>query len=233
MLPTHYTPHSYERLAALHRDNDLVGLRFWLVIGSFIVAATLSNIAHKVARWTKCRSTIRQRRWSPSPRVSLKHLPLATLALWRRETRRHSVIADALHLGNHGTAMLIVCYFALNASLAFLKTAGDIDWQAHHCARLCFANLPLVIGLASKNNARINIVATSDELTLEQLLSMLTGIPYGSFAILHRWAGRTVLLLALVHASGRTYVNVPSVERGYKDWVPIKCAFTSLCHETT
>lgn len=29
---------------------------------------------------------------------------------------------------------------------------GSIDFMAHHSARLVFANLPLVIGLASKNN---------------------------------------------------------------------------------
>lgn len=72
--------------------------------------------------------------------------------------------------------------------------------------------MPLVIGLASKNN----------------VISKLTGIQYGSFGVLHRWAGRLCLLLAIIHAIGRTYVNVPSVERGYKDWVPIKWCVHAL-----
>ena len=35
-----------------------------------------------------------------------------------------------------------------------------IDWFAHHAAKLTYANLPLVIGLAGKNNVR----PTSDDL---------------------------------------------------------------------
>ena len=47
---------------------------------------------------------------------------------------------------------IILAYFAFNLLLTFLGGMGDISWQAHHAARLCYANLPLIIGLASKNN---------------------------------------------------------------------------------
>lgn len=51
-----------------------------------------------------------------------------------------------------GQLFLIFVYLLLNFLLIFLGTEGDIDWQAHHAARLTYANIPLVIGLAGKNN---------------------------------------------------------------------------------
>lgn len=60
------------------------------------------------------------------------------------------------------------------------------------------SNLPLVIGLAGKNN----------------VLSFLTGFAYESLNVLHRWSARFVIITSVIHIAGRIYVNVPSADPG-------------------
>lgn len=90
---------------------------------------------------------------------------------------------------------MILAYLAFNLALTFAGAHRDISWQAHHAARLIYANLPLVIGLTSKNN----------------LVSYLTGFTYESLNIFHRWCARTIIALSLVHVIGRIYINDPPV----------------------
>jgi hypothetical protein len=78
------------------------------------------------------------------------------------------------------------------------QSVDDIDWVAHHSARLVYANLPLVIGLAGKNN----------------VLSLLTGFAYESLNVLHRWSARFIIVQSVIHIAGRIHVNVPSVDPG-------------------
>lgn len=85
------------------------------------------------------------------------------------------------------------------ASINLISAYGDIDWQAHHAARLVFANLPLTIGLASKNN----------------VISYMTGFSYESLNVLHRWSARMILILSYIHVGGRVYVNVPSTDPSF------------------
>ena len=58
--------------------------------------------------------------------------------------------------------------------------------------------MPLIIGLAGKNN----------------LIQFVTGFSYEGLNLFHRWAGRLVLALAAVHIVGRVYVNVPNIQLG-------------------
>lgn len=94
---------------------------------------------------------------------------------------------------------LITAYITLNLLLIFLGADGDIDWQAHHAARLTYANIPLVIGLAGKNN----------------VLSKLTGFAYESLNVLHRWSARFIIVSSAIHVGGRLYVSMVNESR---DW---------------
>ena len=100
-------------------------------------------------------------------------------------------IANWFNLGNVGQLTLITTYALLNFLLIFLGAKGDIDWQAHHAARLTYANIPLVIGLAGKNN----------------VLSKLTGFAYESLNVLHRWSARWLIITSAIHVGGRIYVS--------------------------
>ncbi|KII86617.1 hypothetical protein PLICRDRAFT_261819 [Plicaturopsis crispa FD-325 SS-3] len=110
--------------------------------------------------------------------------------------------------GNVATLLLIVGYIALNIALIFGGPGGtDIDWIAHHCARLTFANLPILIGLTSKNN----------------ILSYATGFSYESLNVLHRWCARMIMAFTVIHVAGRVHVNEPTTDvrragTGYVRW---------------
>lgn len=91
-----------------------------------------------------------------------------------------------------GQLSLIASYVVLNLLLVLLGANGDINWQAHHAGRLTYANIPLVIGLAGKNN----------------VISKLTGFAYESLNVLHRWSARMIILLATIHIGGRIHVRV-------------------------
>jgi len=114
---------------------------------------------------------------------------------WHGPTDPTRQIAEFFFLGDLGQLLLIAVYLTLNLLLILLGAAGDIDWQAHHAARLTYANLPLVIGLAGKNN----------------VLSKVTGFAYESLNVLHRWSARFVLVSSAIHIGGRIYVSRESL----------------------
>lgn len=68
--------------------------------------------------------------------------------------------------------------------------------MAHHAARLTYVNIPLVIGLASKNNT----------------LAFLTGISYESLNVYHRAISRLIFALSFIHVFGRVYINYPPID---------------------
>lgn len=100
-------------------------------------------------------------------------------------------IAEFFFLGDLGQLFLLMIYLLLNFLLIFLGTESDIDWMAHHAAKLTYANMPLVIGLAGKNN----------------VLSKLTGFAYESLNVLHRWSARFVIISSAIHIGGRIHVS--------------------------
>jgi len=118
-------------------------------------------------------------------------------SIWRKHSIRQSSngekfsLAAFLHFGNFGQLILIATYLLLNLLFLFLHTNNDIDWIAHHAAILVYANIPLIIGLCSKNN----------------ILSKLTGFAYESLNVLHRWSARVVIVLSFIHVGGRIRVS--------------------------
>ncbi|GAA95440.1 uncharacterized protein L969DRAFT_614835 [Mixia osmundae IAM 14324] len=152
----------------------------------------------------------------------LPHLAKATLAIWRKYATRKHWLATQLHLQSTGQLLLIVAYIGLNVGLVLGGAKGDIDWRSHHAARLANANLPLVIGLASKNN----------------VLAYLTGFSYHVLNAIHRWSARLVIILSLIHIGGRSYVNVPRVAptgpgQAYIVWGIVATLLLAILHFTS
>lgn len=104
-----------------------------------------------------------------------RHLGTAAVALYRKATVNQPVWLEKLCLGRFDTVILITTYLTLNLGLLFGRQTDPVrvhggrrtsdgpcqDWIAHHGAMLCFANLPLVIGLSAKNS----------------VITLITGIP--------------------------------------------------------
>ena len=137
---------------------------------------------------------LRNRSHPKAGTIRLRWLLSGWLAFWTKYTIKYSKIADYVYLGRVSQLGIVLFYLLLNFLCIFLGTNNDIDWMAHHSARLVYAQMPIIIGLAGKNN----------------VLSFLTGFAYENLNVFHRWAGRCVILFSAIHIGGRIYVNVPS-----------------------
>ncbi|KAL7411008.1 hypothetical protein BDY24DRAFT_417348 [Mrakia frigida] len=65
---------------------------------------------------------------------------------------------------------------------------SQASMYANRCGRLAFAQMPLIVGLASKNN----------------VISFVTGISYEKLNFLHRSSSRACLILSWAHSIGRS-----------------------------
>ena len=194
-----YTP---DQLHYLVEFNEYVGAYLWVGLFAVIAIATALNLyskSHSIRR----RFVIKRWIISGIPPVKgcsrtgkgcTRWVPATFLALFRKWTIRKGKYASIVHFTNLGQVSLVLGYITLNLALCFGGALGDISWQAHHAARLSFANLPLVIGFASKNN----------------FFSYMTGFSYESLNVLHRWSARMVFFLSVIHVAGRIYINQPS-----------------------
>ncbi|PWN53210.1 hypothetical protein IE53DRAFT_384319 [Violaceomyces palustris] len=115
----------------------------------------------------------------------------AIMALFRIFLGQTNSLVERLRFPSFGSLLLLVFYATINVSLILFGSQYDIDFMAHHSARLVIGNIPLVIGLASKNN----------------VISILTGFSYTSLSLLHRWCARLCLCLALFHTFARVWVG--------------------------
>jgi ferric-chelate reductase len=134
-------------------------------------------------------------------------VPSCLISILRKWTIRKSPVLSRLYIANVAQLIVLALYFGLNIGLMLGGAHNDISWVAHHAARLACANLPLVIGLASKNN----------------FVSYATGLSCQSLNVFHRWSARMVFLLSLVHVGGRIHIAEPSVStsgagQGYIRW---------------
>jgi len=86
-----------------------------------------------------------------------------------------------------GTILLILSYLAFVLALEF--TNNNVSGAQHdqalsvRAAWLAIAQVPLIVLLVGKNN----------------LISMMTGVSHERLNVLHRWAARTMLLMAIFH----------------------------------
>ncbi|ORY41817.1 hypothetical protein BCR35DRAFT_336414 [Leucosporidium creatinivorum] len=219
---THQPAWTPEQLVSLTRYN--LHVQYYLYIGVAVLLAFFGGInvlSRLLNRW----SVRRYHSLHPSPRrvrrtgeTSLACLPSAALASWRKATYRRGQLVQLLGLGSSAQLAAVATYAALNFGLAFSGAYGHPDYQAHHCARLCYANLPILVGLASKE---LGVVGWA------------TGLSSATLNTLHRWAARIVFFLATYHLFGRAYTNVPQLNpsapgMGYQGWGIAGYVFWSL-----
>ncbi|GAA6055210.1 hypothetical protein JCM3770_000716 [Rhodotorula araucariae] len=137
-----------------------------------------------------------------------RFLASAALASWRKWVYRRSQAVVWMGLGSAAQLWVVLGYITVTIGIAMSGAYGHPDYQAHHCARLCFAHIPLLIAFASKDLG---------------ILRWVTGCSPSTLTAMHRWMGRTVFFLACYHAFGRIYVNVPTIDpslqgMGYQGW---------------
>ena len=194
-------PHDAQQLADIYRYNHRVPLYLWLVLLIVLGSASALNawvILHGYRRRKLAGHCARTRfeavkGCSRTNKACTRWVPAAFISVFRKYSIRESLLARAVGMTNLGQLALLVLYLAINLGLCLGGPYAEISWQAHHAARLSYANLPLVIGLASKNN----------------LIAYATGVPYESLNVFHRWSARLVFLLVTIHIAGRAFVQEP------------------------
>ncbi|GAA5958339.1 hypothetical protein JCM3765_004799 [Sporobolomyces pararoseus] len=130
---------------------------------------------------------------------------LASLSVYRKWTYRRSILLQIVGIDSAAQGTVILGYFIVTFSMAISGAYGQFDYIAHHCARLCFATIPLLVGLASRE---LGVIA------------WITGLHSTTLISLHRWIGRSVIILAGVHVAGRLYTNSPKInlKLAYQAW---------------
>ncbi|GAA5930198.1 ferric reductase family protein [Sporobolomyces koalae] len=191
-----------DELRHLQWFNSNVQYFFYAALGGFVVILASINGVH---RWITSKISRRRRRDTDSP-PSVIHLGYnAAVASYRKWTYRRSYLLELLGIASAGQAAVIFGYLTITLSLTVTGARGHWDYMAHHAARLCFAHVPLLIALASRE---LGIIA------------WITGLHSATLTSLHRWMGRTSILLAIFHVSGRVYTAAPAINLkiGYQAW---------------
>lgn len=207
-------PYTPNELQTLYDYNHLVPLYLWSGLITLLGSAGAINAAQLWHGRRRRRLaghyalTLQQamKGCSRTGKKCTRWLAATILSIFRKYSIRESRIAHSIGMMNLGQVLLIICYFAFNLGLCLGGAYRDISWQAHHAARLCSASLPLLIGLASKNN----------------LISYLTGYTYESLNVFHRWIARIIFLLATIHIAGRVHAQDPPTTTHGKGQVYIR-----------
>ncbi|BGP17665.1 ferric-chelate reductase Frp1 [Rhodosporidiobolus nylandii] len=99
------------------------------------------------------------RRWhtlSPGPAnngrsmSTLACFPSAVLAAYRKWTYRRNQVVVWLGFGSAAQLSVFLSYLAITLSLVYCGALGHPDYSAHHAARLTYAHIPILVGLANK-----------------------------------------------------------------------------------
>ncbi|EJU06370.1 hypothetical protein DACRYDRAFT_13052 [Dacryopinax primogenitus] len=131
---------------------------------------------------------------------SHRHLLSAISTLWNRIFYRFTLPTsmDGVHRVNLAEAIFCGGYLTACLMFGFINNQSGPNSFANRLGWLAMAQTPFVVGLAGKNN----------------VISYLTGIGPERLSILHRTAGRAVLILCLSHAF--TWVSIgPSPAHTY------------------
>lgn len=149
ILQTHYVPRSVQTYIKLNQYNLYLGTLLWIPLLSLVLVLSVFNLSIILYSRLKLSTTDHDLAF---PTRKINHIGPFIQSLYRKYLLRKTSLTHTLHLKSNLQLILILSYFGYNILLILLKTKWDIDWLAHHAARMVFANLPLVIGLASKNN---------------------------------------------------------------------------------
>ncbi|BGP09389.1 ferric-chelate reductase Frp1 [Rhodotorula toruloides] len=195
MRATHAPTYTDEQLAYLDWYNSHVQAFFYAGLFSYVLLLGLANFLSRLlsAAFVRRFHTLHP---SPIDQKGLVRLFSACVASWRKCTYRRSQLVVWVGLGSAAQLFVLLGYLAMTFSIAFSGAYGYPDYQAHHCARLAYAHVPIFVGLASREAG---------------VLAWLTGFSPSTLLNMHRWMARTVFFLVCCHIGGRVYTNVPTV----------------------
>ncbi|GAA5916010.1 hypothetical protein JCM6882_003496 [Rhodosporidiobolus microsporus] len=201
--------------APTYTDDELAYLtRYNLDIQLYWYAGILSMIvAFGVLNWTSrilSAAFIRRFNSLHPAKASGRSYFSGAVAVYRKWAYRRNQVVVFLGFGSAAQFFVFLSYSAITLSLVFSGTLGKgwADYSAHHAARLTYAHLPVLVGLASKDLG---------------VISWLTGFSPATLNAFHRWMARMTFFLACWHVFGRFYVNLPTIapsRRGlvYQAW---------------
>lgn len=169
--------YSEQEVIRLIRYNEYVQVYLLGPLLALLLGATAINFIGKylsyLRRGTAARFIGKERPSAACSRTGVgctRWIPSTVLAILRKLGCRKSRIAGYFGMSAWGETAVIALYWIANlilvvcgGKLVFLlhskqeppidyssTASGSIDFMAHHAARLALANLPLMIGLASK-----------------------------------------------------------------------------------
>ncbi|RXK42506.1 hypothetical protein M231_00060 [Tremella mesenterica] len=112
---------------------------------------------------------------------------IATMAIWEKWMYVRTLPKWLFGWKSLSEIVWTVMYFAIALGLGMKDiTLKPVNWS-NQMGILAFAQTPLIVGLASKNN----------------VISFLTGIPYQHLNYLHRASGRLAFACSWAHMAGR------------------------------
>ena len=181
MVHEHRPVYSPEELTRILHYNKYVQVYLWAAIVAFAIVLVLANALGQFLSYLRRTYAARFVNGGTRPSAACsrtgigctKWVPGTMLATLRKVTVRKSAVAEAVGMSSMGEIIVIestgpsTSFSSLSevrlpfrpsdlplltSPWPFHSAAGKIDYMAHHAARLVFANLPLVIGFASKNN---------------------------------------------------------------------------------
>ncbi|GAA6013728.1 hypothetical protein JCM11491_005076 [Sporobolomyces phaffii] len=192
MLATHaptYTPEQLEYLAWYNRN-----VQFFLyaaIFGFLVILATVNGLYRLLYARIVRRQNLKKDQ-ETRPRL----FGFAVLAAYRRWSYRRSFVLNLFGIRSASQALVIFSFGMITFFLVISGAYGHWDYMAHHAARICFALIPVLVGLASRE---LGVVA------------WITGLHSSTLVALHRWIGRAAIVLAGVHVAGRLYTNSPTI----------------------
>lgn len=173
MRGTHQPPYTPTQTYRLQQKNKFV--QVYLVAGllaTFLVAVLFNLLGHAISLRRRKVATRFIGKVRPSGACSrtgkgcTRWVPGTIVAMVRKMGGRRSRVAESLGMGSLAELAVIGAYYFLHLVLVVTSgerkvkvsrnladdpecsAEGNVDYMAHHCARLVFANLPLGESLA-------------------------------------------------------------------------------------
>ncbi|GAA5848335.1 hypothetical protein JCM3766R1_004664, partial [Sporobolomyces carnicolor] len=162
MLATHRPTYTEQEFEYVEWYNERVQYFYYAATFGFVAVLAASNATSRIIH---SRLVARRRRLSfemTRPKEeeeeeargtttrSVSRALEATVATYRKWTYRRSRLLDLLGIASAAQGTVILGHSIVLFSLAVSGSLGHWDYIAHHCARLCFAMIPLLVGLASR-----------------------------------------------------------------------------------
>ncbi|KAF2839773.1 hypothetical protein M501DRAFT_1003220 [Patellaria atrata CBS 101060] len=164
---------------------------YWIVVGTFIAAATAVNLYNKFLHRQRLSAQKFNQPTPAKPKFLLFTIG-ATITAILRETRHASfapisIRGHTLYAPTVGRVSLVFAYIIILVVLCFYKLDTNDIWSyediGYRSGFVSIAQLPLIFLLAGKNN----------------IVGCLTGTSHERLNWLHRWTARGLFLTATIH----------------------------------